>query len=306
MKPQHIIDSGAFHFFNLHNSRFNRFCNKERQHQSKNTRPDFSYAKTDEFRSYVDQYADFVKKWAGGLDGYITVDCVLNPKLSWKVHRYLEEEHGLRPIPVIHFGTSEKWLEKYLDKGYDYIGLGGRIGRSPYFPWADKLWSIICDTPNRLPVCKVHGFAITTHRHMTRYPWYSVDSTAWKKFGYFGQILIPPKRNGDFSWTDPNLIVFIDMISPYTKRRGDTGRHFLHYRKQEQDLILEWLDHIKVPFGQRDEQGRITRLGVSNCKQERCAANIRYFQWLQNQLPEWPWPLSEEVGVKPSLLELLK
>jgi hypothetical protein len=303
---KHIVDSGAFAFFNRYNSRFNRSCNKSRKFQSTNLRPDFSYAKSTEFWEYVDSYAAFLKKWKDGIDNYINVDVVMNPKLSWKVQKYLEEEHGLHPIPVIHYGTSERWLEHYLNKGYSYIGLGGRIGRAPYFPWADRMWTRICATPNRLPVCKVHGFAITTHKHITRYPWYSVDSTTSKKMGYYGQVLIPPKVNGSFSWVRPNLIVFMDMISPYTKRKGDSGRHYLHYRKYEQEAILEWLKLIQVPFGSRNSKGVITQLGVSNCKQERVAANIKYFLWLQSNIPKWPWPLPDTIQIKPTLLELLK
>lgn len=285
----HMLDSGAFTFFNKHNSSFNSFCNKKAKNRVERIKPDFSYADTKEFWEYVDSYANFVKQWKDSIDYYVNVDVVLNPKKSWEVLKYLEQEHGLHPIPVVHFGTSIKWVEKYINRGYTYIGMGGRIGHNPYFPWADKVWSVICATPDRKPCCKVHGFALTTHKHITRYPWFSCDSTTWKKMGIFGQIVIPRKRSGEFCWWEPYKSLFVDFISPYTKRVNRGGKHFLHLTRFEQHQVREWLEYIKVPFGKMKPSGKVTEIGVTNCKQERVAANLRYFLWLQSKLPQWPW-----------------
>jgi hypothetical protein len=288
----HILDSGAYTWF------------AQRRKVWKGGKRDWSSYRTQEFWDYVDAYAAFVKEWKHALDHYITVDAVGNPKISWDVQKYLEEKHGLNPIPVVHFGTDIKELSRYLEAGYKYIGIGGRIGRLPYFPWADKIFNEICNQQNRLPLVKTHAFAVTTHGHMTRYPWYSCDSTTSKKMAYYGQVLIPPKRNGDFCWQTPNMVVFIDSVSPYTNRKNGKGRHFLHYTKHEQDAMREWLDKIGVPFGERNEKGEIVELGVSTCKQERVNATIKYFLWLQSKIPKWPWPF--QVVEYPTLEGFLK
>jgi hypothetical protein len=273
-----MLDSGAFTWFN------------QRMKSHKGGKLNWDLYKTKEFWDYVDSYALFVKKWSYLFQGYVTVDAVRNPQISWKVTRYLEKEHGLNPIPVVHFGTSEKWLQKYLDAGHKYIGFGGQIERQPYHPWADKMWNVVCNTPDRLPQIKVHGFAQTKIQTMARYPWYSVDSVTWKKMGYYGQVVVPQKINGNFSWQARFISVFTDLISPYTKRSGNGGgRHFLHLSRREQRTVREWLDHIGIEFGTQKKDGTIIQLGVSNDKQERVAANIELFCWLQSQMPQWPW-----------------
>ena len=51
---------------------------------------------TEEFWSYIDGYASFIKKNHRGIDLYANVDVIPNPELSWRNLRYLEDEHDLR------------------------------------------------------------------------------------------------------------------------------------------------------------------------------------------------------------------
>lgn len=316
----HIIDSGAFSLWNLYNSAHNPFAIvKKAQRTGLEGRLDHSFYKTKEFYAYVDEYAAFLKKWKGAIDHFITVDAIRDPKLSWKITRYLEEKHGLSPIPVVHFGSDKKYLIRYLNAGYKYIGLGGKVGRRPYERWADDMWQVICDSPNRLPVCKVHGFALTTHDQMTRYPWYSCDSTTAKKMGYYGQVIWPgEKKNGEWYWRSPYTSVFTDtlvgknevVMGNFTRKRGATpytgtpckvigGKSPSKYFKRKREggvdrAFLEWLEFINVPLGRHEEDGTILELGVTTCKQERVAANIKYFLWLQSEIPKWPWSYPNE------------
>ena len=295
MKPR-ILDSGAHALYNL------------MQKKHKGGKLNYSDYKSKEFWSYCDSYAAFIKKYGYLFDGgYITVDAIRNPRISWQVQKYLEEEHGLNPIPVIHFGTHEKWLQKYLDAGYDYIGLGGSIERKPYTPWADRMWDIICDTPNRLPICKVHGFAQTKVQIMTMYPWYSVDSVTSKKMAYYSQIIMPSRISGKYSWNTRFLSIFMDDVSPYTERNSvGKGRHFSHLSPPEKQSLKDWLDFIEVPLGERRNDGTIRKLGVTNSKQERVAANIKFLQWIESKVPKWPWSyLPEKSGHRKSLEGLI-
>lgn len=316
----HIIDSGAVAIFNRHNSAFNQFAIITRDKKTKKSQKtggrqiDYSFYDSEEFDKYLESYVDFLKEYKDHIDHYVTLDALRNPKRSWEITRRLKEDYGLDPIPVIHFNTPVKWLAKYLDAGYKYIGLGGRTGRLPYWTWADSMFNEICNQSSRLPLVKTHGFAITTHKHATRYPWYSVDSTTSKKMAYYGQILVPIKRGGEFDWTIPNRTVFIDSISPYSNRGKEDGhpdqgnakgRHFQHLARWEQAEIKEWMESQNIPFGDRDDRGRITELGVSTCKQERVAANIKYFLWLQSKIPEYPWAFHPP-DHHPTLFDVLK
>lgn len=277
--PTHFLDSGAFSLWN-------------RQVIKMGKRDDEFYD-SKEFRSYVDDYAAFVKKYKHVIQVYANVDVIGNPKRSWETQRYLEEEHGLSPIPVVHHGTDLKWLEKYLEKGYDYIGLGGAAKRSKvmdYARWADRAWEIICPGPSHLPVCKVHGFAITSFTLVARYPWWSVDSTTWAKRSAYGIIIMPHHRGGRFVFDRTPYDLFIGDGSPYTKRMS-SSQGMKHYRQMplaHREVVRQWLKEIGVPFG-KSKNGKVIVAGVSNDIVKRQAATVEYFERLVHSLPKWPW-----------------
>lgn len=59
-------------------------------------------------------------------DGYFTLDVVRDPLMSYRYWQLLQEK-GFEPIPVYHYGSDEKWLEKYIEDGAKTIGLGGTV-----------------------------------------------------------------------------------------------------------------------------------------------------------------------------------
>ena len=265
---------------------------------------DYSLYETKLFWDYVDEYAEFIKKHSKIIDLYPNVDVIRNPEKSWEVQQYLEKEHGLKPIPVVHYNTAISWVEHYLERDYKFLALGGPIKRqgSIYHKWADNAWNAICSGPGYLPLVKVHGFSVTTHKHICRYPWWSVDSVTWKKMAYYGQILVPQKRGGQFDFSIPNLVIFIDPNTKYTKREG-VGRHYKHLVRTSRKHVREWLDSIEVPFGKSRKDGSIIIAGVSNDEIVRRAATIKYYQHLAKSLPKWPWPFHK--AQRNNLAELL-
>lgn len=176
-----LIDSGAHSIFNKHAKSVK---NMDR----------YKYYESEHFWNYVDQYAAFIKRNDDLIDAYVNVDAITNPEMTWKVQMYLEKEHGLRPIPVIHHKTDHKWLKRYLSREYDYIALGGvaqeKSSRASYIEWANTCFKIIAES--KTPNVKVHGFAVTALPLLFRYPWYSVDSSSWRlRGGGYGLIDVP-------------------------------------------------------------------------------------------------------------------
>lgn len=259
-----------------------------------NKDPDrFKFFRTKGFRKYCDDYAAFLKKYAKGIDLYVNVDVIFDPKLSWKVLKYLENEHGLHPIPVIHYNTPLRWVYKHLDEGYSYIGLGG-IGQEAtkwdYYSWADRVFDIICPRPSRLPVVRTHGFAMTSFDLLLRYPWYSVDSSSWCKGAGYGFIFIPHKRNNKFVWNEEPYRLFMSWSSRAEELYQD--RHYINLSKNEKRTVREWLEVVDVPFGKVDDDGNSVKYGVCSEYNARAVANLRFFEiWMKN-LPKWPWPLN--------------
>lgn len=250
----------------------------------------YDFYESQEFWDYVDTYCQFVIDYKHAIDAYATVDVLFNPKKSWEVLKYIEKEWGLSPVPVIHFNTDLKWVEKHLNAGYTYIGIGGlgqEITKQNYFAWADPVFEMLCDKTTHLPLVKTHGFAMTAHVLLSRYPWFSVDSASWAKAGAYGRIYVPRQTAGDYNFLADPYTLNVSCESPTAKKRG---RNIATMTKQEQKVVKDWLQQINVPFGKNGPDGEIIEKGIINYHGSRKIANLRFYEAMVNSLPDWPWP----------------
>jgi hypothetical protein len=297
----HFLDSGAF------SMRFlaKRWAKKTGQEESE-------FYDSPEYFHYLDAYAVFIQKYGSATDIYANVDVMGDAERSFRNQLYLEGR-GILPVPVVHFGDSIEDLDRYLDRGYDYIGFGG-LAKWPADNdrqnWLDKMFDYICSTPDRLPRVKIHGFGVGGFYWMQRYPWYSVDSTTWLKNAAYGAMLVPKTHR---SKTKPKQWEFKHNGWYYTFRydvtpelvdvtlgtyQSLTGNHFQYYQKQNHlraVRIQGWLDFIGFPFGETeygdDPKDIVIKVaGVSNDADMRSAANIKYFLELLKRIPPWPRP----------------
>ena len=273
-----FLDSGA-------HTLFTEFWIKP---ERKGLNPGYSYYRSKRFKAYVDKYAEFVKAHLDVLDHYVTVDAIFEPRISWQVTKYLEREHGLSPVPVLHFGTPMKWVEKYLAGGYDYLGIGGlgqEVSKQMYYAWADRLFDRLCDNQDRTPCVRTHAFAINSYPLVIRYPWYSVDGSSWAKLAGYGCVYVPHVRWGKFDFSvSPYIIGF----SHRSRARKVKGAHYLSCSRTEQAAVQKWLDHIGLKVGSVDKDGNPTEVGVLSQYNSRAVANLRFFEELQKWLGPYP------------------
>lgn len=257
----------------------------------KKHRDGYRFYESQEFWDYVDRYANFVRHNLDCLDYYANVDAIFNPDISWRVLKYLEEKHHLRPVPVIHWNTDLKWLDKHLDAGYDYIGLGGlgqEVTTKEYYRWADQVFQRLCPPPHYLPIVKTHGFAMTGYNLLVRYPWYSTDSASWVKAGGYGIIMVPRWYNGQFDFSRKPYTIAVSSDSPAIK--NGEARHYMSCSGKEKESTRRWLDSIGTPFGSVDIEGQEKEWGVVSHHAARKIANLKFFKELMDWLPPWPQP----------------
>lgn len=264
-------------------------------------REGYSYYKTKRFKKFVDRYAEFVKEYKDGIDYYANVDVIFNPELSWKILKYLENEHGLNPVPVIHYGTPMKWVDKHLENGYEFLGIGGlgqEVSKGMYFDWADRLFDRLCRNKDRLPVARTHGFAMASYELMTRYPWWSVDAASWAKLAGFGALFMPHKRNGKFDFGLPPYHLAVSFNS---KAKALKNRHAYNITTGHRAILQEWLDEIGVPMGKVGPNNETLEYGVVSEYNARAVANLIYFERLCQWIPPYPRPflLRPESGFVP-------
>jgi hypothetical protein len=276
----HFLDSGSFTFWT-------KAAEYGKVHRCKPAR----YYDTKEYQAgiedYMDGYAAFIKRYEAGIDLYANVDVIPVPGLTWHNQRYLEINHALSPVPVVHYGTDLNWLRLYMEKGYPLIGLGGLVGSTgtaDCIRWLDRAFELVCSGADRLPMVKIHGFGVTAYDILVRYPWWSVDSSSWTKIAAFGGILVPHKRNSGFVFDEhPYIVNFSSDLAP------NKAHNFFTWSPKQQNTVRDWLDLIEVPLGRFDKEGKAITFGVSTRHTERRAANLMFFERFRRQLPPYPW-----------------
>ena len=176
----------------------------------------------------LDEYIAFIKSNADLLEVYACLDCIpgapgrsatsaernAGAELTWKNYLYMKSE-GLDPLPVYHYGEDPKFLERMLDYGCDYIGIGGLVGVPSEHrrSWLDRVFNRITDEAG-MPIIKTHGFGMTSVPLIFRYPWYSVDSTTWIKITANGAVYLPAMVKGEFVFDQIPMTVTVSTRNP--------------------------------------------------------------------------------------------
>lgn len=228
---------------------------------------DFSFNDNQDVRTYIKNYAEFIKKYMGQLLAYVNLDIIYNAEESWKNQQFLESE-GLRPVPVYHYGEDISHWKRMVDN-YEYIGIGGVAGGvtlQQFVNFADPAFEYLWRTH---PDCKVHGFAVTSHQLMTRYPFWSVDSTTWLKHAAYGNIMAPhwSSVKGDFDYFQPPLIYSVSSISMVKNTKNP--HYTLACSPAEVERVEEYFRRIPVDT----EKLKVDML-------ERFRVNIYYYHEL--------------------------
>lgn len=214
----------------------------------------------------------------------IALDVIGESEASFKNYMKMRDA-GIDFIPVFHFNEDLKYIERLIQEGFDYIGLGGthsKIGRKSltyedFMTW----WDFVMFTSDsrgkqilRYPGIKYHGFAVTSKRALNPYPWESVDSTTWVKMAAYGKIMTP---YGDIRVSNHDNAATcrlnISRLDPLQRKN-----------------IIKWCED----FGFTLEQAADERLA-------RNVINVQYFLWLQDN-HKW----EKKPVVKTSFLDMLE
>lgn len=167
----------------------------------------------------VYDYGRWVSKYEDKFELYANLDVIGHGKESaegtWRNQRILEDEFGLSPLPVFHSGEDWSVLERYLEAGYSYIGLGGLVGsdRKSLMPWLVQCFRMAEGS------AVFHGFGMTAGTVLFSLPWYSVDSSSWAAALYWGDWWLFDDRSLRWlkweSGVEPVFFEFVRLVRRY-------------------------------------------------------------------------------------------
>jgi hypothetical protein len=126
--------------------------------------------------SYILKYADIINKLNIEHFLELDIDNVVGLKEVERLRDKLEQATNKKCIPVWHKKRGLDYYKK-MCKDYPYVAIGGIVSgeiSSKDYPVFTNLLNIAKETKT-----KVHGLGFTNLIGLTKYPFYSVDSTAW-------------------------------------------------------------------------------------------------------------------------------
>ena len=239
-----ILDSGAVALYNRHVKKSTQGA--AGVHIKDRRTEDYSFYKSKEFKKYRRAYLKYVLKNKAQWSGCINLDIINNAEESYKSLKWFAKR-GADLIPVYHFGSPLSYLQQYIDDGYKFIAIGGvtpnrwEVVEQPLI----DIWKKYFEGTD----IKVHGLACTSFNLITNFPWYSVDSTSWRKSAAYGKIYVPYlKKDKSFNFNRAPFVLGTSMDS-LTQEKKEAHANTLTEKGHKEKAFLKWMEYIKIPLG---------------------------------------------------------
>lgn len=202
------------------------------------------------------EYAEFLRLHGSQFEVMASLDVIGDPKASWLNWMALEDQ-GLTVMPTIHRGTPLHWLDKMVDAGAKYIGLGGmaKCTAAQRHAFLEPVFQKYPD-PSKVGF---HGFGIGRD-HMLAYPWKSVDSTSIGSAARMGCLYHPFTKD---------VSAIVPESKHYTSVAGNPGAL---------ETLKNWVEGLGYDWTKCTEGGSI---GAT----ERTKVMLSYFEDLATKTP---------------------
>lgn len=264
-----ILDSGAYSAYTE--------SNRRRKRGLRNWRVEID----------MERYIKFVERFEPYLYGYVNLDVLNDGERSYANYQYMRSR-GLDPIPVYHAETHSDFLDLYLKRNLEYVGIGAiaNMNSKKRRERLDLLWKYKL-TKDGIPITKVHAFGIGSTELLRRYPWYSADSTRW--VSKHGEVYVPHYYKGNWIYDQTPIVVPVSVIKQNLPRN-----HFRKMSPEKRAVILQYFSDNGFSYGEFDEfsneEPRVNSDGLFNRDDWRDHLNALYYVRMVQTIPPWPWP----------------
>lgn len=137
----------------------------------------------------IDEFAAWAERHRDHLAWTASLDAIGDPSTSWKNWRYLST-NGLETVPTIHYGTEPEAMDRYAERGVDFMGLGGVAARKDRKNVLRWLVAMFRHARDHHPAMRFHGWGLTSRQYMAHLPFYSVDSSGFGAGYRYGTVSV--------------------------------------------------------------------------------------------------------------------
>ncbi len=192
----------------------------------------------------INEYCDYIHRNQDFIEVASVLDGIGDPLKTWENQQEMERQ-GVSPLPCFHYGEDPQYLEWYVER-YEFITLGGMvpIETGQLEIWLDEIWGKYLTNEDGSAKINVHGFGMTSVPLMYKYPWYSVDSTAWRAFARFGNVVMERGRES----------LGILEISNQKMGLKERGKHFYNLPSMQQKTIRAFAEKQGIDMERMSEK----------------------------------------------------
>lgn len=154
------------------------------------------------------ELAAWAVQWRDVLTWNASLDVIGDPEGTRRNWHELVDVYGVDGVPTIHYGSDPALMDYYAERGVDFMGLGGMVGK----PVPKQLrWLLSCfrHARDHHPQMRFHGWGVTADRLM-QLPFYSVDSSGWSSSYRYGRLGLRDPTTGK------NVTVLLDGRGSYS------------------------------------------------------------------------------------------
>lgn len=142
--------------------------------------------------------AGWAKRWSHRLCWVAALDVIGDPEATRRNWHEMTDVFGVPGVPTVHFGGDPALLDYYGQRGVDFVGLGGLVGK-PVPAQMRWLVSVFRYAQQKWPDMRFHGWGVT-HADALKLPFFSVDSSGWGGGYRYGRLTLrDPDSSRDFS-----------------------------------------------------------------------------------------------------------
>lgn len=140
------------------------------------------------------ELARWAKQWRHKLCWVAALDVIGDAEATKRNWHEMVDVHGVPGMPTVHFGAPPETMDYYAQRGVDFIGLGGLVGRpaDAQMRWLIKMF---IHARKNHPEMRFHGWGVTSLQ-VLQLPFFSVDSSGWTSGVRYGRVSLRDPANG--------------------------------------------------------------------------------------------------------------